>query len=124
MSKGKAKPERKDLPRLRIRKGDIVHVVAGKERGGLDNAAKRGKVLKVLPEKSRVVVERMNMIKRHTRPNKANQQGGIVEKEAPIHISNVMLVCTRCNRPTRVKLETAQDGSKVRVCKRCNDVID
>jgi large subunit ribosomal protein L24 len=124
MAKKKPQGKPKVAVRMNIKKGDIVAVIAGKERGRLDNAAKRGKVLKVLLESSRVVVERMNMIKRHTRPSKTNQQGGIVEKEAPIHVSNVMLVCGRCNQPTRIKLERTADGAKVRVCKRCNDVIE
>jgi large subunit ribosomal protein L24 len=113
-----------ERPGLLIRKGDTVHVIAGKERGKYDNVAKRGKVLKVLRDKNRVVVERMNMIKRHTRPSRTNQQGGIIEKEAPIHVSNVMLVCSKCNQPTRVRIERTADGEKVRVCKHCGDQID
>jgi len=116
-----AKANEKNRHSLRIRKGDLVHVIAGKERGTVDNTAKRGKVLKVLTDKERVVVERLNIIKRHTRPSRTNQQGGIVEKEAAIPISNVMVVCTRCNKPTRVKMEILPDGAKVRVCKKCGD---
>jgi len=119
-----AKAERKVRHKMLIRKGDIVHVVAGKERGVLDNTAKRGKVLAVDLVKQRVIVERMNFIKRHTRPGKTNRQGGIVEKEAPIHVSNVRLVCTRCNKPMRVKLVLLDDGSRVRTCRLCDEQLD
>ncbi len=119
-----AKAERKVRHKLNIRKGDVVQVVTGKERGTLDNTAKRGKVLAVDLIHERVVVERMNFIKRHTRPGKTNRQGGIVEKEAAIHVSNVRLVCGRCNRPTRVGVAVLEDGSRVRVCKKCNEHLD
>jgi large subunit ribosomal protein L24 len=119
-----AHAKEKERNKLRIKKGDTVHIIAGKERGTMDNAAKRGKVLKVLPEENRVVVERMNIIKRHTRPSKTNQQGGIVEREAPINIANVMLVCPKCNKPTRVRMELLQDKTKVRVCRHCGEHLD
>jgi large subunit ribosomal protein L24 len=119
-----AKAERKVRHKMQIRKGDIVHVVRGKERGALDNTAKRGKVLAVDLIKQRVIVERMNFIKRHTRPGKTNRQGGIVEKEAPIHVSNVRLVCNRCNKPTRVKMVLLSDGEWVRACRLCNEHLD
>lgn len=109
---------------LHVRKGDTVHIIAGKERGAFDALTKRGKVLKVLPEKNRIIVERINIIKRHQRPSKTNQQGGIVEREAPIHVSNAMVVCPKCTKPTRIGYEILKDGSKVRVCKKCGEHID
>jgi len=119
-----AKAKRQEQPKGRIRKGDIVHVVAGKERGALDNVAKRGKVLSVDHESGRVVVERMNFIKRHTRPNRTNRQGGIVEKEGSIHVSNVRVVCPKCNKPTRIKIIRLNDGTKVRACRQCDEHLD
>jgi len=119
-----AKAKKQERPKMHVRKGDIVHIVAGKERGTLDNAAKRGKVLAVHPAQQRVVVERMNFIKRHTRPNKTNRQGGIIEKEGTIHVSNVRVVCPKCNEATRIKMVRLQDGSKVRACRNCDEHLD
>ena len=101
-----------------VRKGDTVMVVAGKERG------KRGKVLRVIPEKSRVVVERINMIKKHQRPTQKVRQGGIIEREGSIHLSNVMLVDPGSDRPTRVGLKALSDGKKVRVARRSGEMLD
>ena len=101
----------------RIRKGDLVEVIAGKERG------KRGKVLRVDPSRERVYVEKLNMIKRHMRPTRQHPQGGILEREGPIHLSNVMLVCPKCDRPTRVGTRI-QEEEKFRYCKRCGEVIE
>ncbi|MBW1722257.1 MAG: 50S ribosomal protein L24 [Deltaproteobacteria bacterium] len=101
-----------------IKKNDKVIVLAGKEKG------KIGTVLKVDAEKGRAIVEKVNMVKRHTRPGGKNAQGGIVEKEAPIHISNLMIVCNRCAQPTRVGKRILEDGTKARVCKKCNELID
>jgi len=103
---------------MNIRKNDSVMVIAGRERG------KTGKVLRVIPEKSRALVERMNLVKRHTRPRGAQQPGGIVEKEASIHISNLMVMCDKCNAPVRVGHKVLADGEKVRVCRRCGEPID
>lgn len=103
---------------LPIRKNDLVMVIAGKDRG------KRGKVLRVIPKTGRVVVERINVVKRHTRPTGMSKQGGIVEKEAPLHVSNVMVVCTRCDRPVRTGHSFLADGRKVRVCKQCGEAVD
>lgn len=96
----------------------MVMVIAGKEKG------KSGKVLRVFSEKGRVVVENLNKVKRHTRPTRANAQGGIVEKEAPIDASNVLLLCAACNKPTRTGVRVLEDGSKARFCKKCNDIVD
>ncbi len=101
----------------RIKKNDTVMVVAGRDRG------KTGKVMRVLPERGRVVIERLNIVKRHTKPRGAQTPGGIVEKEAPIAISNVMIFCDRCNAPVRVGIKAADDGSRSRVCRRCGEVI-
>ena len=102
-----------------IRKNDNVMVVAGKDRG------KRGRVLQVHPDKNRVVVEGVNFIKKHTRPNpQANIKGGIVEREAALHASNVQLVCPECGAPTRIGRQLLGDGRKVRVCRKCDGAVD
>lgn len=104
-------------PKVHVKKGDTVLVITGKHAG------KKGKVISVIPDKSRVVVEGVNIVKRHTRPTRNMPQGGIVQKEAPIHSSNVMLFCTKCNSPTRVGKKFLADGEKVRVCKKCGETI-
>ena len=102
-----------------IRKNDSVLVIAGKDRG------KRGRVLKVLPDRNRVVVEGVNFIKRHTKPNPSRQiKGGVVEREASLHASNVRLVCPECGKPTRVGRKLLGDGRKVRICRKCEGVVD
>ncbi|HKW92598.1 MAG TPA: 50S ribosomal protein L24 [Methylomirabilota bacterium] len=101
-----------------VRKGDTVMVVAGKERG------KKGKVLRVIPEKGRVVVERINLIKKHQRPTQKVRQGGIIEREGSIHLSNVMLVDPGSDKPTRVGMKALSDGKKVRVAKRSGEMLD
>ncbi|WP_321369790.1 50S ribosomal protein L24 [uncultured Desulfuromusa sp.] len=106
------------IVKLHVKKNDMVEIIAGKERG------KTGKVLRVLPGKGRVVVEGLNVIKRHTRPNQLNPEGGIVEKEAPLSISNVMLICGSCSQATRTGVRLLEDGSKTRYCKKCNESVD
>jgi len=101
-----------------FKKEDTVLVIAGKETG------KTGKVLRVLPERDRILIERINMIKRHQKPAGAQSPGGIIEKEASLHISNVMLVCPACNKPTRVGRRQLESGVRVRVCHKCNEAID
>jgi large subunit ribosomal protein L24 len=102
-----------------IRKNDNVVVTTGKDRG------KRGRVLKVLPEKNRVIVEGVNFIKRHTKPNpQRNIKGGLVEREAPLHASNVQVVCPDCGRATRIGRRILEDGRKVRFCRKCEGVVD
>ena len=104
---------------LRIRKNDQVVVIAGRDRG------KKGKVLRVLPSRNRAIVERINMMKRHTRPNpQQNIKGGLVEREASIELSNLMIVCSECDRPSRPRHKLLSDGRKVRVCHQCEGVID
>ncbi|GIW42874.1 MAG: 50S ribosomal protein L24 [Candidatus Binatia bacterium] len=102
----------------KIKKGDLVMVVAGKERG------KTGRVLRCDPKKSVVFVERLNVVKRHLRARSAQGRQGIVEKEAPIHVSNVMIMCERCNAPVRVGFKRVSSGGSVRVCKRCQEQLD
>ncbi|MBN1193395.1 MAG: 50S ribosomal protein L24 [Coriobacteriia bacterium] len=102
---------------LTIHKGDRVHVIAGKDKG------KEGKVLSSMPEKERVVVENVHMIKKHSRPSQKNPQGGIIEMEGTIHVSNVMLVCPNCGQPTRVA-RRRDDGVRIRTCKKCGKDID
>jgi large subunit ribosomal protein L24 len=101
---------------MQIKKKDKVVVLAGKDKG------KQGEILKCYLDKDRVVVSKVNFVKRHTKPTQTDP-GGIVEKEAPIHVSNVQLVCVKCNKPTRIKFEKLSDGSKVRVCKKCGEII-
>ncbi len=102
-----------------IRKSDNVLVVTGKDRG------KRGRVLRVAPDKNRLVVEGVNLIKRHTKPNPGKQiKGGIVEREAPVHASNVQLVCPECGAQTRIGHKILGDGRKVRICRKCEGVVD
>ena len=101
-----------------VRKGDTVVVVAGKERG------KRGRVLRVIPDKNRVVVERINMIKKHQRPTQKLRQGGIIEREGAIHLSNVMLVDPTSGKPTRIGMRELGDGKKVRVARKSGEIID
>jgi large subunit ribosomal protein L24 len=103
---------------MKIAKNDIVEVVAGNDRG------KRGKVLKVLPKTGRVVVEGVNFIHRHTRPRTQQDKGGIIEKEAPIDVSNVMLLCSKCNSGVRVRTKILADKSKSRVCAQCGEMIE
>jgi large subunit ribosomal protein L24 len=100
-----------------VRRNDQVEVITGKDKGRV------GKVLRVLRDANRVVVEKVNVVKRHTKPSMANQQGGILEKEAPIHVSNVMLICAKCTKAVRVGSKVLEDGSKERVCKKCGETI-
>ncbi len=103
---------------LRIRKGDTAVVTTGKNKG------KKGRILSVSSSKERVTIEGINIVKRHTKPNKKYTQGGIIEKEAPIHMSNVMLLCPKCNKPTRIGNTVLDDGKKIRACVKCKEVID
>lgn len=101
-----------------IKKDDKVKIIAGKDNG------KVGKVLNVDRKKQRILVENANIVKRHSRPTAQNRQGGIIESEAPIHVSNVMLLCNKCVKPARIKMQRLDDGKKVRVCRKCNEQID
>jgi large subunit ribosomal protein L24 len=103
---------------MHIKKEDNVVVLSGKDRG------KTGKVLAVLPKSNTVLVERVNLVKHHSSRRDMRQQGGIVEKEAPIHVSNVMLICPRCNRQTRTYRRKLETGFRVRMCRKCQEVVE
>ena len=106
------------MKQFRIRKDDKVMIIAGKDQG------KVGKVIKVLRKADRVVVEKLNMVKRNLKPNPYRREpGGIVDKEMPIHVSNLMVVCSKCSAPTRVGYRVAEDGKKIRFCKKCNATL-
>ena len=106
------------MTKMNIKKGDTVKVLTGKDKG------KEGVVLRSVPQKERVVVEKINMMKKAMRPTQQNPQGGISTLEAPIHVSNVMLVCPSCKQPTRVNNTRNAEGKKIRVCKKCGKDID
>jgi large subunit ribosomal protein L24 len=103
---------------MKIKKNDIVTVIRGKDKG------KSGKVLKVFTKGSTVIVEKINFVKKHTKPSQKVQQGGIVEKEAPLHVSKVMLICNKCGKRTRIRIGKLAEGKSVRICKKCNEMID
>ena len=106
------------VKKVHIRKNDIVKVMAGKEKG------KVGRVLKIDRERGRILVEKINFVKRHTKPGRLGQRGGILERENPLHVSNVQLVCGKCDRPVRVGRTQLADGRKVRVCRECGETMD
>jgi large subunit ribosomal protein L24 len=103
--------------RRKIKRSDLVEVIAGNEKG------KRGKVLRVLTDKDKALVEKVNLVKRHKKAD-ATSQGGIVDKEAPLHLSNLACVCGKCDKAARIGFKFLEDGSKVRACKRCGEVLD
>jgi large subunit ribosomal protein L24 len=103
---------------VQIRKNDSVMVIKGRERG------KTGKVLRVIREKDAVIIERVNLVKRHTRPRGPQQPGGIVEKEASLQSGNVMIMCDKCNAPVRIGHKILADGRKIRICRRCHEALD
>ncbi len=102
----------------KIKKNDKVKIITGKDKG------KIGKVLRIITKKERVVIENINVVKSHQKPNIKNPQGGIINKEAPVDLSNIMLMCNHCMSSIRVKIKTLEDGKKVRVCRKCNENID
>ncbi len=103
---------------MNIKKNDTVLVIAGKDKG------KKGKVRFAYPKDGRILVEGINFIKRHSRAKRQARQAGIIDLEAPIHVTNVMLFCDKCNHPARIGFRFLDDGRKVRVCRSCNEVID
>lgn len=103
---------------LGLKKNDTVLIITGDEKG------KKGRVLGVDAGEKRLLVERLNMIKKHMKPSKKYSQGGIIEKEAPVHQSNVMLVCPKCNKPTRIGNTILENGKKIRSCRKCGEVVD
>ncbi len=104
--------------KTRIKRDDKVKIIAGKDNG------KIGKVLKVVKKDNRVVVENINMVKSHQKPSMNNPQGGIIDKEAPVDSSNVMLMCSHCMSPVRIKMKTLENGDKVRICGKCSETVD
>ncbi len=107
-----------ELEKTLLKKDDIVQVLAGKEKG------KKGKVLSIDKIRGRVTVEKLNMFKKHLKPTRDNQQGGIVEREGSLHLSNVLLVCDKCGKGVRIKKKRLEDGKRVRVCRTCQEVMD
>lgn len=103
---------------MQIKKDDKVKVIAGKDKG------KIGKVLKVDSKKNCLLIEKINLTKRHAKPSAKNRQGGIVEGEAPIRVSNVMLMCSKCVNPTRIRMQRLEDGKKIRLCVKCGEAMD
>lgn len=101
-----------------INKNDTAIVLSGKEKG------KKGRVITVMPSKEKVIIENINIIKKHMKPNKQNTQGGIISKEASLRICKIMLVCPKCSKPTRIANVIIESGKKVRMCKKCKEVID
>ena len=106
------------MPDFHVRRGDTVGVTAGRERG------KRVKVLRVMHAEGRVLIEKINMIKKHQRPTPKVRQGGIIEREGPLALSNVLLVCGRCDKPVRTGIKVLADGRKVRTCRQCGEPVD
>lgn len=102
---------------VHVKKGDRVRIIAGREKG------KEGDIIRAIPKEDRVVVEKMNLVKRHQKPTAEFAEGGIITKEAPMHVSNVMLVCSSCKKATRVAHKILDTGKKVRVCKKCGATI-
>ncbi len=104
--------------KVNIKKDDNVVVLSGKNRG------KKGKVLAVIPKEGKVIVEGVNVVTKHKKPRNQYEKGGLIDQEAPVYVSNVMLVCKKCGKPTRSARKVFEDGSKARVCKKCSEVID
>lgn len=106
------------VSKTKLKKGDTVMVIAGRERG------KTGKVLSLNLTEGKLTVEKLNIIKRHTKPSQRNRQGGILEREAPLVLSNVMLYCGNCQKPVRMGIKALEDGRRARICKKCKEVIE
>lgn len=102
---------------MKIIRDDKVKIIAGNNKG------KTGKVLKVIVDKNKLIVEGINLVKKHQKPNQTNQQGGIIEKEAPVNVSNVMLVCSNCEKAVRISRRRTEDGKAERICKSCNKAV-
>jgi large subunit ribosomal protein L24 len=109
---------RRGMEKQVIKKNDTVMVVAGKEKG------KSGKVVRVIRKKDAVVIERLNFVKRHLKAGASHGKGGIMDKEAPIHLSNIQLLCKKCNLPTRIGKKALEDGKRIRICRKCGEAID
>jgi len=103
---------------MHVHREDTVLILAGRDSG------KKGRVIRVFPDKNKALVEKINMVKRHTRPNQQLPQGGIQEKEAQIHVSNLQVVCAKCGKATRVAQKVLASGQKARSCKKCGEILD
>jgi len=103
---------------VRLKKGDNVLVISGEDKG------KKGKIVKIFPKENRVIIEGMNLLKKHMKPTQKSPQGGIVRQEGPVQISNVRLICNKCDKPTSVKHGLTKEQKKVRVCKKCGEIMD
>lgn len=103
---------------MKVKKGDLVRVISGKDKG------KEGKILRVIPKLNKIIVENVNVVKKHQRPTQQLREGGIIEQPSPIHVSKVMVVCPSCGKPTRVGYRFLEEGKKVRICRKCNEIID
>ena len=106
------------VSRLHVKKNDLVMVIKGREKG------KSGRVLKVLPEKEKVIIEKINFIKRHSRPHGQQRRGGILEREAPLHVSKLTLLCEKCNKPVRIGHRIVEGTKKARYCRKCGEILD
>jgi large subunit ribosomal protein L24 len=104
--------------KVHVKKNDLVMVVSGREKG------KSGRILKVMPDKEKILVEKINFVKRHSRPHGKQRQGGILEKEAPLHLSNVMPLCEKCNKPVRLGHRVVEGDKKARYCRKCGEIFD
>ncbi len=103
---------------MHVKKGDTVKVLAGRDKG------KEGEIIQAMPKENRVIVEKVNLVKRHQKPTPDFPEGGIITKEAPIHASNVMLICKSCKKPTRIAHKFLDNGKKARACKHCGATLD
>jgi len=101
-----------------LKKGDEIKILSGKDAG------RHGKILKVMPEKNQVILEGLNLVKKHTKPSKTNPQGGVIDKALPLNVAKIMVICPGCNKPTRIRRERAVDGTLVRTCRHCNRTLD
>lgn len=104
--------------KMSFKKGDYVLVISGDDKG------KKGKIVSIFPKKMQVIVESVNFLKKHTKPTQKVPQGGVIKQEGALHISNIKLICNKCNKPTTVKREKIKEGKRVRVCKKCKEIID
>jgi len=103
---------------VNFKKGDQVIVISGDDQG------KKGKIVSIFPKKMQVIIEGINFVKRHSKPTQKVPQGGIIKKEGAIHISNIKLICNKCNKPTKIKRDNTKEGKRVRMCKECGEIID
>jgi large subunit ribosomal protein L24 len=104
--------------KMSFKKGDYVLVISGDDKG------KKGKIVSIFPKKMQVIVESVNFLKKHTKPTQNVPQGGVIKQEGALHISNIKLICNKCNKPTTIKREKIKEGKRVRVCKKCKEIID